>query len=632
MTSSLPNFLSETPAGSASAPVDPGLQCLLEALPGPMDPEGSTGAPVVFATLLAPPSTGTAAAPLPAPGFAAPLLAAAPSALPPAPAALRSAPAFAQSAPIDETGEIVPMGVAAESTLPAVQLDERAIEEIAAILTALLQAVAPAQPPVPVAAGGLISAETADTGNLPDAAGSGAAPDRGAPTAFADTGDVSWTPFLAGTRAVVRIEGRAPVEIALPAAGLVPPASTNRAGEGAAGSASQPAIATMASPPSVATAAPADLTATLRQAVAANLGHDASASASFRPPSSDLAATPTMVGAAAAPATSAALVRPVVAPIAPGPERIAAATGTIDAARDSGIGSIGFRLADGTKVEVAVFAGQSPTGAASPAPADARAVNIAASAAAESSPAIAAAQATEKTFLTAANKPVKASAKNAGIGVAESPAAMSSPAFAQHRALQKPELPPVAAPRLDLLPVAARTTDDMAAAEQPAPAPAPAAFAQRAVQTVVTLSDAQFAATLNRTHSVNLRLKFAGEDLAVRVELREGAVHADFRTDSPELRARLQGEWQAIVALPAEHRVRFADPVFGPANSGGASASSDQSFRHQTPGRAPEEFAGHQHFAVRPVREATAGPAATADAVVRAPLTPPTALRLSVLA
>lgn len=100
--------------------------------------------------------------------------------------------------------------------------------------------------------------------------------------------------------------------------------------------------------------------------------------------------------------------------------------------------------------------------------------------------------------------------------------------------------------------------------------------------------------------SVELKLSF-GDDtrLAVRVELRDGAVHTTFRTDSADLRQALATQWR--VAAPAsfttapDRAVRVADPVFttasGSPDASGTSTGGDANSRHAaTPDSAPESF------------------------------------------
>ena len=136
-----------------------------------------------------------------------------------------------------------------------------------------------------------------------------------------------------------------------------------------------------------------------------------------------------------------------------------------------------------------------------------------------------------------------------------------------------------------------------------APEPAGPSFAERAVETVTHLAEAQFAVSMQRSGSVQLRLQFGGEDLSVRVAIRDGAVHTDFRTDSASLRAALEQEWQAVKAASPEHLQRFAEPVFSPAAVGEgrpSAQSGDQSQSHarsQQPATDPDAQSQHQRSA-----------------------------------
>lgn len=87
------------------------------------------------------------------------------------------------------------------------------------------------------------------------------------------------------------------------------------------------------------------------------------------------------------------------------------------------------------------------------------------------------------------------------------------------------------------------------------------------------------------TQGVNLQFTVAGAQLAIRVELRGGEVHATFRTDSSELRLALAQEWQTASGSESGRPLRAIDPVFAPAKSGGLGATSDESspqFRHES--------------------------------------------------
>ncbi|MDP1579823.1 MAG: hypothetical protein Q8M02_06060 [Candidatus Didemnitutus sp.] len=101
--------------------------------------------------------------------------------------------------------------------------------------------------------------------------------------------------------------------------------------------------------------------------------------------------------------------------------------------------------------------------------------------------------------------------------------------------------------------------------------------AQRAVQTVTTVVEAQAASRMQPVPSVQLQFKFGEEDLHVRVTLRDGEVRTEFRTDSPELRAALTHEMRAVAGRP-DSTLRFAEPFVATANSSGNNAGNGHSF------------------------------------------------------
>ena len=178
-------------------------------------------------------------------------------------------------------------------------------------------------------------------------------------------------------------------------------------------------------------------------------------------------------------------------------------------------------------------------------------------------------------------------------------------------------------------------------AGETAAAPLEKNFAERAVATVTNLVDTQFSASMQKSGSVQLRLKFGGEDLSVRVELRGGEVHTDFRTDSPELQAALNREWQAVSASSPGQLRQFVQPVFSPSSSNGDSSPSfagrqqqqppqqgaQQDLAQQRSPRASEEDT--MTFTRRSLIGETFVPQATAP---RQPAFLPTSQRLSVLA
>ncbi len=101
--------------------------------------------------------------------------------------------------------------------------------------------------------------------------------------------------------------------------------------------------------------------------------------------------------------------------------------------------------------------------------------------------------------------------------------------------------------------------------------------ARRAVNAAVSASE-QFAAEAKP--AVTLKFTVSGVDLGVRVELRGENIHTTFRTDSPELRAALAQEWQAVTAVHAGDRsARLAEPVFtsNPSQASTSTASNNSS-------------------------------------------------------
>lgn len=165
--------------------------------------------------------------------------------------------------------------------------------------------------------------------------------------------------------------------------------------------------------------------------------------------------------------------------------------------------------------------------------------------------------AAEKNFLTPAAGEVTTASPKAGIDVAQSTPAMPAASHQSPLAAAATAVAPAGVPQR----------------AEPAAAPAPEATAQRAVETVLEIVHAQAVAKLQPVPSVQLRFKVGQEDLAVRVRLRDGAVHTEFRTDNAELRAALTQEWRAVTAKP-EAAFRFLEPVITGTNSAAHSGSS----------------------------------------------------------
>jgi len=237
----------------------------------------------------------------------------------------------------------------------------------------------------------------------------------------------------------------------------------------------------------------------------------------------------------------------------------------------------------------------------------------------------------ERNFLVAGNKEVKTDSGMTGIPVAKTEATMQLTSTEETRATSSSETFPGLTARGEFTvawPSVERTSE-------PVVAPLEKNFAERAVATVTNLVDTQFTASMQKAGSVQLRLKFGGEDLSVRVELRDGAVHTDFRTDSPELRAALNREWQAVASQSSEALRRFVEPVFSPSSSNGGDSSS--AFARQQ--AAQQDLPQHRAARARDdgtatfTRRSLVGESLPSQpAAPRSPVLVPTSLRLSVLA
>jgi hypothetical protein len=175
------------------------------------------------------------------------------------------------------------------------------------------------------------------------------------------------------------------------------------------------------------------------------------------------------------------------------------------------------------------------------------------------------------------------------------------------------------------------------AATAPAAAAAPSASsesasARLAVDAVVKLVDAQTGRSQAPVSAVSLNFKFGSDDLAIRVEWRNGEVHTQFRTDSADLRSALASQWQAMAPSAAGRTTQFADPVFSA--GGGSSASTTgagpDARQYGQPGSSdlPGQSAG-----ARPQRRTAPPRSASLTAVTAAGAPPlPTSLRLHTFA
>jgi hypothetical protein len=65
---------------------------------------------------------------------------------------------------------------------------------------------------------------------------------------------------------------------------------------------------------------------------------------------------------------------------------------------------------------------------------------------------------------------------------------------------------------------------------------------------------------------VKINFNFNGDDLAVRIQVSNGSVHTQFRTDSSELRDAISAQWQSVASTPAGRGMNFLQPSFSSAN------------------------------------------------------------------
>ena len=216
----------------------------------------------------------------------------------------------------------------------------------------------------------------------------------------------------------------------------------------------------------------------------------------------------------------------------------------------------------------------------------------------------------EKKSLLIVNQPDKLTMTSVGIDAAPAGPAMTPDYSTVARSAP---LPSISAP---------------AGAAAPAAAPAQAS-ARVAVDAVVKLLDVQTGRSQEPVSAVSLNFKFGGDDLAVRVEWRNGEVHTQFRTDSPELRSALASQWQATAPNTGNRTTPFAAPVFSSSGDPSASASRDEREARQ-PG--DEGYSGQPGGSRTPRPKAPAPSASLAASVPLRTLPISTTLRLHTFA
>ncbi len=236
----------------------------------------------------------------------------------------------------------------------------------------------------------------------------------------------------------------------------------------------------------------------------------------------------------------------------------------------------------------------------------------------------------EKNFLVAPDKEVTDSDETGGIGVAKPEGTM--PAFFATRQITPERFEAVAHSWMSDGASTNPMTESTAASTE---STAAASLARKAVDTIQSVIETQHIRT-DHMGVVSLNFKFGAEDLAVRVQLRDGEVHTQFRTDSPELRAALSDEWHALATgQSGESGSRLIEPVFAPSNSSlsqqhSGSGSSGQSFAQKQQQEAQAPFALPEVRTFR--RGLGAATAAAAEVAPQIARNLPTSLHLTAFA
>lgn len=189
-----------------------------------------------------------------------------------------------------------------------------------------------------------------------------------------------------------------------------------------------------------------------------------------------------------------------------------------------------------------------------------------------------------KYFLDAGRKLVAAGGASVGIGVAKVNATMSAAATIR---LKIPATSDPAAPF-----IFSGETPSMGTLT--VEAPAPVATLRETMAAIISAVEALERRADVQQKSVDLHFTVGNEKLGLRVELRDGTVHATFRTESAEMNTVLAREWHSIVQPVGERGMRLAEPVF--TSSVTASGGSDfnslgQGTPHQREQKAPPSFA-----------------------------------------
>ena len=184
----------------------------------------------------------------------------------------------------------------------------------------------------------------------------------------------------------------------------------------------------------------------------------------------------------------------------------------------------------------------------------------------------------EKYFLNTIQKEVAKVASAVGIGVAKLGSIMST-ASARSKTPAASEVPTGVVFSDPAIPVATFSAE----------APVPVSTVREAMAAVISAVDTLERKADVQQKSVELQLHVGDEKLGLRVELRDGAVHTTFRTESAEMSGALSREWHHVVQPVAAREIRLAEPVFSSSGSheqtGSGSLGQGAAHHHEQHGR-----------------------------------------------
>lgn len=113
------------------------------------------------------------------------------------------------------------------------------------------------------------------------------------------------------------------------------------------------------------------------------------------------------------------------------------------------------------------------------------------------------------------------------------------------------------------------------------PSPAAEALAIKLVERIAEISDQ---VSSRPAEEIKIELDLPDTRIEIRLALREGRLHANFRTDSADLREALARAWQDFAVASESTSTRWAEPTFSPSAS--APSATNASPAHQPGGQA----------------------------------------------